>query len=142
VKVPEAIFAIVLLGHAVAAAGVADPYETRLKALEEELRCLVCQNQTLADSNAPLAVDLRNEIREMMEKGADDPAIIEFLTQRYGDFVRYQPPVRPSTLVLWFGPALLLAGAVALLVSAIRRHGKKAVEDGMPTDELDREIES
>jgi cytochrome c-type biogenesis protein CcmH len=84
-------------------------------ALASELRCLVCQNQTLADSNAPLAVDLRNQIRERMQSGASERDIIDFLVARYGDFVLYRPPFKLSTLLLWIGPiALMIAGLGAL----------------------------
>lgn len=87
--------------------------EERLKALSEELRCLVCQNQTLADSNADLAVDLRNQVRAQIEQGKTDAQIKEYLVARYGDFVLYKPPVQGNTWLLWFGPfLLLLLGAV------------------------------
>jgi cytochrome c-type biogenesis protein CcmH len=96
--------------------------ESRLRKLAEELRCLVCQNQTLADSNAPLAEDLRREIRDRMRAGMSDQAIIEFLVARYGDFVLYRPPLKPATVLLWSGPFLLLvAGAVVLYVNLRRR---------------------
>jgi len=98
--------------------------EARLKALSQELRCLVCQNQTLADSNAPLAEDLRNEIREMIAKGMSDQEITDYLVARYGDFVRYRPPVKSQTALLWVGPFLLLAGGVAALILAIRRRNR------------------
>jgi cytochrome c-type biogenesis protein CcmH len=95
-------------------AGVARPLaedpvlEARLKAMSHELRCLVCQNQTLADSDAPLAEDLRKEIRSQMREGKSDQEVIDYLVARYGDFVRYRPPVNNSTALLWFGPFLLL----------------------------------
>ena len=82
--------------------------EARLKAMSHELRCLVCQNQTLSDSNAPLAEDLRKEIRTQMRAGKSDQEVIDYLVARYGDFVRYRPPVNSSTALLWFGPFLLL----------------------------------
>jgi cytochrome c-type biogenesis protein CcmH len=82
--------------------------EARLKAMSHELRCLVCQNQTLADSDAPLAEDLRKEIRSQMREGKSDQEVIDYLVARYGDFVRYRPPVNNSTALLWFGPFLLL----------------------------------
>lgn len=89
--------------------------EERLMNLSRELRCLVCQNETLADSRADLAVDLRNEIREQMKAGKTDQEIIAFLTARYGDFVLYRPPVKATTYFLWFGPfVLLLAGLFVL----------------------------
>lgn len=98
--------------------------EARLKALAVELRCLVCQNQTLADSNAPLAEDLRREVREMITKNMSDREIIDFLVERYGDFVLYRPPLRATTTLLWIGPFLLLAVAGTALVLALRRRQK------------------
>jgi len=77
--------------------------EKRVMALAEELRCLVCQNQTLADSNAPLAEDLRNQVREKMRAGKSDREVVDFLVERYGDFVLYRPPLKATTLLLWFG---------------------------------------
>jgi cytochrome c-type biogenesis protein CcmH len=82
----------------------------RLYQLTSELRCLVCQNESLADSNAPLALDLKNEIRARMAAGDSDTQIKSFLVERYGDFVTYRPPFNAHTLLLWFGPLLLLAG--------------------------------
>src|SRR5262249_60044757 len=82
--------------------------EKRVMALSQELRCLVCQNETLADSRADLAVDLRNQIREQMKAGKSDKEVVAFLTDRYGDFVLYNPPVKPRTYLLCFGPFLLL----------------------------------
>ena len=98
--------------------------DARLKSLEEELRCLVCQNQTLADSNAPLAEDLRREVRELAVAGKSDAEIKQYLVARYGDFVLYNPPVKATTWLLWFGPfALLAGGAVVWLVILRRRRG-------------------
>jgi cytochrome c-type biogenesis protein CcmH len=105
---------LVALPHPLARAqGPADAaLDARLKRLELTLRCLVCQNQTLADSDAPLAADLRREIREIAASGKSDDDIRDFLTSRYGDFVLYDPPVQRNTWVLWFGPfALLVVGA-------------------------------
>lgn len=96
--------------------------EQRLVKLSEELRCLVCQNQSLADSNAGLAVDLRREIRVMISEGKQDKEIVDFLVQRYGDFVLYRPPVKSTTALLWFGPfVLLVIGAIALYLQLKRR---------------------
>jgi len=98
--------------------------EKRVNSLSLELRCLVCQNETLADSRAGLAVDLRNQIREQMKAGKSDQEIVAYLTARYGDFVLYRPPVRPSTYLLWFGPfVLLLAGLVVLFRYVSQRRG-------------------
>jgi cytochrome c-type biogenesis protein CcmH len=99
--------------------------EARLKVLGEELRCLVCQNQTLADSNAPLAQDLRNEIRGQIAKGKSDDEIRSYLVDRYGDFVLYRPPWKATTILLWLGPfVLLLVGA--LVFARIVRSRKAA----------------
>ncbi|MBM4138539.1 MAG: cytochrome c-type biogenesis protein CcmH [Nitrospira sp.] len=114
--------------------------EARLKTLAVELRCLVCQNQTLADSNAPLAEDLRREVRAMIVKNMSDQEIIEFLVSRYGDFVLYRPPLKLTTTVLWVGPFVLLAvGAIALVV-ALKRRGQK-VADAAITEEEHRRVE-
>jgi cytochrome c-type biogenesis protein CcmH len=95
--------------------------EKRVAALAVELRCLVCQNQTLADSNAPLAVDLRNQIREQLKAGKSEQDVVDFMVARYGDFVLYRPPLKASTVALWAGPfAILLLGAW-LLLRRIRR---------------------
>lgn len=102
--------------------------EAQVQRLSEELRCLVCQNQTIADSHAELAQDLKQEIREMAAKGMSDEAIVDYLVARYGDFVRYRPPLKTSTLLLWLGPfALMLAGAIGLVVMLRRR--EKIVAD-------------
>ncbi len=95
--------------------------EARLNVLAEELRCLVCQNQTLADSDADLAIDLRNEIRSRMENGASDKQVVNYLVQRYGDFVMYRPPVKPATIALWFGPFILIILGGGLLIFYLRR---------------------
>jgi len=83
--------------------------DRRVAELAHELRCLVCQNQTIADSNAPLAVDLRNQIREQLAAGKGERDVIDFMVARYGDFVLYRPPFKAATLALWLGPFLLLA---------------------------------
>jgi len=112
--------ALALLG---ATALAQDPaLDKRVAGLAHELRCLVCQNQTLADSNAPLAVDLRNQIREQLKGGASEREVIDFMVARYGDFVLYRPPLKASTLALWIGPFVLLAlGAFLLLRRLVRR---------------------
>ncbi len=96
--------------------------EQRLVIIAEELRCLVCQNESLAGSRADLAMDLRREVRTLIKAGKSDAEIKEFLVSRYGDFVLYRPPVKPTTWLLWFGPLLLLLGAIWLLVSIIKRN--------------------
>ncbi len=105
----------------------ADPaLEARMLAITGELRCLVCQNQTIADSHADLAVDLRQEVREMLARGQTDAQIRRYMTDRYGDFILYRPPLKATTAVLWLGPALLLAIAVFALVGVIRRRTRLA----------------
>jgi len=95
--------------------------EQRILRLSEKLRCLVCQNQSLADSPAELAVDLRRHVREQITAGRSDEQILDFMVQRYGDFVLYDPPLKASTLLLWIGPFALLAAAGALLIVILRR---------------------
>ena len=95
--------------------------QQRYEQLTHQLRCLVCQNETIADSNATLAADLRRQVREMMSAGKSDVEIRAFLTDRYGDFVLYLPPVTPRTWLLWAAPALLLLGGAAIAAFAIRR---------------------
>jgi cytochrome c-type biogenesis protein CcmH len=104
---------------------LADPaLDARARALGKELRCLVCQNQSIDDSDADLARDLRRIVRERLVAGDSDAEIIAFLTARYGDFVLLRPPVRPATWGLWFGPALLLLGAASgIAVYLARRRG-------------------
>ena len=118
-----ALLAPVPLAHAKEAApAAADPaLEQRVMTLAAELRCLVCQNQTIADSSAPLAEDLRNQVREKIRAGQSDAQIIDFMVERYGDFVLYRPPVKATTLLLWFGPLLLLAAGGLVLLRRLRR---------------------
>ncbi|MEP7302533.1 MAG: cytochrome c-type biogenesis protein [Caldimonas sp.] len=106
----------------------ADPaLEARMVRITSELRCLVCQNQTIADSNASLAVDLRREARALLSQGKSDAEVIQFMTARYGDFVLYRPPLKATTFMLWFGPALMLAvGATVLVVVLSRRRHMSA----------------
>ncbi|MDP2825679.1 MAG: cytochrome c-type biogenesis protein CcmH [Sulfuritalea sp.] len=98
--------------------------EKRMVAISEELRCLVCQNESLSGSHAELAQDLRREIRKMIADGKSDKEILDFMVDRYGDFVRYRPPMKPTTWLLWGGPFLLLAGGVAALITFLRRRAK------------------
>jgi cytochrome c-type biogenesis protein CcmH len=114
-----------LAGEAPSAA--ADPVlEARVNKLSEELRCLVCQNQSLADSHAELAMDLKNQVREMLGKGMSDKEVTDYLVQRYGDFVLYRPPVKGTTWLLWGGPFLLLIAALAFFVAKVRRRADTA----------------
>jgi len=104
--------------------------EARYHRLVAELRCLVCQNESIAESNAELARDLRSRVREMLANGASDQEIKRYMTDRYGDFVLYRPPVRHATLALWFGPAvLLLIGAIILIVTIRRRARQESEEE-------------
>lgn len=89
--------------------------DARTMALAEELRCLVCQNQSLADSHAPLAMDLRQQIHQQLAQGRSEQQVVDFMVQRYGDFVLYEPPLNASTALLWFGPLLLLAAGLLAL---------------------------
>ena len=102
--------------------------EKRMVAISEELRCLVCQNESLAGSHAELAQDLRREIRTMIKQEKTDAEIMDFMVSRYGDYVRYRPPMKATTYLLWFGPFLLLIGALIGLVMYLRRRaGSSAV---------------
>jgi cytochrome c-type biogenesis protein CcmH len=117
----------------------ADPaLEARVNAVANELRCLVCQNQTLADSNAPLAVDLKNQIRERMREGAAEGDIISFMVERYGDFVLYRPPFKGVTLLLWAGPMLLLIGGLAGLYYRLVRRRREAGKPELSGEERAR----
>ena len=113
----------------------ADPVlEAKVMAIAAELRCLVCQNQTIADSSAGLAVDLRNQVREMLRQGQGREQIVSYMTDRYGDFVLYRPPLKESTALLWFGPAALLLGGLVMLVLVLRRRNRMAPEAFEPED--------
>lgn len=139
-----AVLGLLLLGSAQAAI---DTYEfadeaerQRYRSLIEELRCPKCQNQNIADSDAPIAMDLRAQVYRMLEEGQSNEQIIDYLVSRYGDFVLYKPPVTARTLLLWYGPAgLLLGGFVLLGVVVLRRRGKKSAgSSGLSTDEQQR----
>ena len=109
--------------------GVSDPIDARLKKLESELRCLVCQNQTLADSNASLADDLRREVKDLALAGKSDEEIKSYLVARYGDFVLYDPPVKAVTWLLWFGPFAMLLGGGAIWWVVLRRRARALVPE-------------
>lgn len=113
--------------------------EQRLITISEELRCLVCQNESLAGSRADLALDLRRELRTLIKQGKTDSEIREFMVSRYGDFVLYRPPVKPSTWVLWAGPfGLMVVGLVALFVYLRRRNAELATSVGLTDEESKR----
>ena len=118
-----------------AAPEAADPaLEARMVRIASELRCLVCQNQTIADSNASLAVDLRREARALLKQGKSDEEVVAYMTARYGDFVLYRPPLKATTWLLWFGPGVLLAGGVAVLVLVLRHRARMSDERFEPDE--------
>ncbi|MCE2946571.1 MAG: cytochrome c-type biogenesis protein CcmH [Betaproteobacteria bacterium] len=106
--------------------------ERRLQAVTKELRCMVCQNESIADSHAPLAVDMRNEIREQLKSGMSDRDVIEFMVARYGNFVRFRPPLDWTTYALWFGPALLMVIGFGVLLSQLRQRRNLVAARAMP----------
>ncbi|HVO90191.1 MAG TPA: cytochrome c-type biogenesis protein [Casimicrobiaceae bacterium] len=110
--------------------------QSRAVKLTEQLRCLVCQNQSIAESNAELALDLRRQVREQIAAGKTDQEIIDYMVARYGDFVLYSPPLRPTTVLLWGGPALLLIAGLILLMRHIR--GRRAIAEPAPLSEEER----
>jgi len=137
------LISLVICFAAVGLAKEAKPAEDpeiaqRMKTLTEQLRCLVCQNETLADSHADLAEDLRKEIREQMKAGKSDQEIITFLTQRYGDFVLYKPPVKATTYLLWFGPFVLLFVGTGVLYRYLKNRRELIDEKPLTADERKR----
>ncbi len=117
----------------------ADPVlEERLQKLSKELRCLVCQNETLADSRVDLALDLKGQIREQMKAGKSDQEIINYLTARYGKFILYNPPVDPTTYLLWFGPFVLLLAGLWVLFRYLKQRRELIVEQPLSADERNR----
>lgn len=141
------LFACLLLCFAMSiciAADTAQPVaddpalEKRLNALSAELRCLVCQNQSLADSHAELAVDLKNQVREQMRAGKSDEEIKRYLTDRYGDFVLYNPPVKSTTWLLWAGPFVLLVAGVLILGRMLKSRQRALAAQPPAVDEADR----
>lgn len=128
------IIAVVLMLLSLAGGAVAaeaqrvseDPaLEARVQSLAEVLRCLVCQNQNLADSHADLAIDLKNQVRDMLREGKSEKEVIDYLVQRYGDFVLYKPPLKGSTWLLWLGPFALFAGGLAGLFVMVKRRRQR-----------------
>ena len=112
--------------------------EQRMKTLTEQLRCMVCQNETLDASRADLAENLRKEIREQIKAGKSDQEIIAFLTQRYGDYVLYNPPVKKTTYLLWFGPFVLLIGGTAVLYRYLKNRRELIKESPLSAEERKR----
>ena len=119
---------------------VAPEYEDRYHALLNELRCLVCQNQTIAESDSELANDLRVEVNKMLNQGASDDEIIDFMANRYGDFVLYKPLVQPKTYLLWFGPFLFLALVLFMVLIFLKKHQR--VSDTELTDDEKKKLKS
>ena len=114
----------------------ADPVlEARMLSISAELRCLVCQNQTIADSHSGLAEDLRREVREQLKRGASDDQVVQYMTDRYGDFVRYRPPFKGTTAVLWIGPIVLLLIGLTVLAIVLRRRTRMAPEMFEPDED-------
>ncbi len=121
-RVVAAMLLLAICGQAAAQDDLAPPQQERYRVLINELRCLVCQNQTIADSNAPLAADLRDQVHAQIVAGRSDAEIIDYVTARYGDFVLYRPPFKRSTWLLWVGPfALLTIGLVGAMAFLRRR---------------------
>ncbi|MCM0028227.1 MAG: cytochrome c-type biogenesis protein CcmH [Polynucleobacter sp.] len=112
--------------------------EKKVITLSNELRCLVCQNQTIADSNAELAVDLRNQVRKQLSEGKSDREILDYMVQRYGEFVLYRPPLGYKTILLWAGPFLLLLIAMFILVQQIRLRHKRLVSEEFDQTDISR----
>jgi cytochrome c-type biogenesis protein CcmH len=133
---------LALAPHAHAADAVPteqDPVaQARAVKLSEQLRCLVCQNQTIAESNAELAVDLRRQVREQIAAGKSDDDIVKFMTDRYGDFVLYRPPLKATTLLLWGGPVLLLALGVFMLARLVRQRRAAPADAPLTAEERAR----
>ena len=131
-----AAFLAISAAHAIDVERLDDPaLQQRYERLTRELRCLVCQNESIADSNATLAADLRREVRDMMVAGNSDVEIRTFLTERYGDFVLYRPPIAPRTWLLWAAPVLLLLGGAGIAALVIVRRSRVARADPGALDE-------
>jgi cytochrome c-type biogenesis protein CcmH len=135
------IFSLVLVVTAVhgreASLLAEDPVvEQRLIAISEELRCLVCQNESLAGSRADLALDLRRELRTLIKQGKSDEEIKEFMVSRYGDFVLYRPPVKPITWVLWLGPFVLMVAGIVMLMLYLRRRKQALTPELLSEEEI------
>lgn len=139
---PILALAGLLLGPICARAEEAKPVggdpvlEKHVQALTEQLRCLVCQNMTIADSHAPLAIDLKNQVRDKLAHGMSDQAVVDYMVERYGDFVLYKPPVKSTTWLLWFGPFVLMLGGVLFLGWKLKSRGTQT--DAIAPEELQR----
>jgi cytochrome c-type biogenesis protein CcmH len=121
-----------------AAPEAVDPaLEARMVRITSELRCLVCQNQTIADSHADLAVDLRRQVREQLKAGRSDQEIVDYMTARYGDFVLYRPPFKATTALLWLGPGLMLVAGTLALAVVLKRRSRLSADAFEPDDEED-----
>lgn len=133
---------LLVLSTAVVHANEAQPVaanpalEKHVMDIAQELRCLVCQNQTIADSHAELAIDLKNQVREKLAQGMSDKDVIDYMVQRYGDFVLYKPPLKATTWLLWFGPFLLLIGGVFFLMLKLSQNRPQA--EPLPEADMQR----
>jgi cytochrome c-type biogenesis protein CcmH len=141
-RIQSVVFAVLIVmtttfAHAKEAVPEAeDPaLELRMLHVTSELRCLVCQNQTIADSHADLAVDLRNQVREQLRAGRTDAEIVDYMTARYGDFVLYRPPFKAITALLWLGPALMLGGGLLALALVLRRRSRLSADAFEPDED-------
>jgi cytochrome c-type biogenesis protein CcmH len=123
----KALLFAFMLCATLARADVPAELEAREAGLAAQLRCVVCQNQTVSESNAPLAADMRREIRAQLQAGSSDADVVAFFEQRYGAFVHYTPPLRPSTWLLWAGPFVGAAAGLAALIAVLRRRGRQPV---------------
>ncbi len=112
--------------------------EKKVLEVSNELRCLVCQNQTIADSNADLAVDLKNQVRQQLSEGRSKQEILKYMTERYGDFVLYKPPLNAATLMLWIGPFLLMLLGLFLLIRQIKQRKQELSKETFSAQEIER----
>jgi cytochrome c-type biogenesis protein CcmH len=136
------LFALLVAGSALAKEAeplaADEAVEKRMVDIAQDLRCLVCQNESLAGSHADLAEDLRREVRSLIKQGKTDQEVKDFLVSRYGDFVLYQPPVKPTTWLLWIGPFAFLIVGLAVLVAYLRRRGRQVSGPGLSDEEQKR----
>ena len=116
--------------------------EKRVDAVSAELRCLVCQNQTIADSHADLAIDLKNQVRDMLRSGNSNEEVVNYMVERYGDFVRYKPPMKPTTYFLWFGPGLLILIGLSVLFVTLRKRRQRVIDAAPLTAEDTKKIDT